>query len=171
MRPEKKAMVDMLTGKLSGSSSFIMAGYRGLKVGDMDELRKALLKEESQLMVVPNRMFMLALKNANYDGLDGYIEGPIAVAFVAMDAIRVAKILHTFSKGHQELSLKGGYLDNIAMSGEQVEQVAKLPSRKEILARFVGQLNAPLSGLVLVLNGTVRGFVTVLSKLEERSDQ
>jgi large subunit ribosomal protein L10 len=171
MRPEKKGMVDMLTGKLSGSGSFIMAGYRGLKVGDMDELRKALLAEETQLMVVPNRMFMLALKNADYEGLDEYIQGPIAVAFVGKDAVRVAKILYTFSKDHQELSLRGGYLDNVAMDGEQIEQVAKLPSRRDLLARFVGQLNAPLSGLVLVLNGAVRGFVTVLSRMEERAER
>ena len=74
-----------------------------------------------------------------------------------------------FSKDHKELTLKGGYLDNVAMNGDQVEQVAKLPGRNELVARFVGQLAAPLSGLLQVFTGPARGFVQVLRKLEERS--
>lgn len=170
MRPEKKAMVQTLTGKLSCSGSFILTGYSGMKVQEMDELRKALIREESQLMVVPNRMFRLALKNADFDGLDGYIEGPTAVAFIGgRDAVKVAKLLYDFSTSHKELTLKGGYLDNVAMNGDQVEQVAKLPGRNELVARFVGQLAAPLSGLLQVFTGPARGFVQVLRKLEERS--
>ncbi|MDP8248522.1 MAG: 50S ribosomal protein L10 [Candidatus Tritonobacter lacicola] len=169
MRPEKKAMVEMLTEKLSCVGSFVLADYRGLKVQEMNELRRSLYEEETEFMVVPNRMFKLALGGADLEGLDEYVTGPVAVAFGGRDAVRVVKIIFDFSMKHKELKLKGGYLDNVAMGGDQIAQVAKLPSRVELLAQFVGQLSGQVRRLLLVLNGPARGFVTILEKIGERS--
>lgn len=170
MRPEKKAMVEMLTEKLSSVGSFVLADYRGLKVQEMNELRRSLDEEETEFMVVPNRIFKLALVAAALEGLDEYVTGPIAVAFGGRDAFRVVKIIFDFSRQHKELKLKGGYLDNVAMGGDQVAQVAKLPSRVELLAQLAGQFNGQARRLLLVLSGPARGFVTILSKLEERCE-
>ncbi len=169
MRPEKKAMVEMLTEKLSCVVSFVLADYRGLKVQEMNELRQSLDEEETGFMVVPNRMFKLALGAADLEGLDEYVTGPVAVAFGGRDAVRVVKILFEFSKQHKELKLKGGYLDNVAMDGDQVAQVAMLPTKVELLAQLVGQLSGQARRLLLVLSGPSRGFVTILEKIGERS--
>lgn len=171
MRPEKVAMVEMLEEKLSGVCSFVLADYRGLKVREMNRLRRALLDEQAELMVVPNRMFKLALKSADLDGLDEYIAGPTAVALGGRDAARVVKILYSFSRDHGDFKLKGGYLDSVTVSGEQVEQIAKLPTRRELLSLFIGRLGGQLRSLLIVLNGPARGFVTILDKLEERSNK
>ena len=93
------------------------------------------------------------------------------MAFGGRNPLEVAKILYIFSRDHKELKLKGGYLESVMMGGEEVEQVAKLPSRGELLALFVGQLSGPLSGFLSVLSGPARGFVTILNKLGEQSDK
>ena len=103
--------------------------------------------------------------------MDAYLEHNTALAFAPEDPVAPAKILNDFSKDHKALELKAGILDGAVIGVDEVKALAELPSREELLAKLVGSMQAPLSGLVNVLQGTIRNAVYVLEAVRQKKEQ
>lgn len=167
---QKKEVVKELKDKLNGSKATILTDYRGLDVAEITELRRQLREAGVEYKVVKNTLTRIAAKDAGYDFLEDYLVGPTAIAF-SEDPVAPAKVLSNFAKEHKDLELKAGMLDGKLLDKDAIKQLADLPSREVLLARVLAGMQAPISGLVNVLNGPLRGLVYALQAIKDKKEQ
>ncbi|MEC9489888.1 MAG: 50S ribosomal protein L10 [Halanaerobiales bacterium] len=166
-RPEKEAVVKELTDKFSSAKSLVITDYLGLNVAEMTELRSKLREAGVEFKVVKNTLATIAANDVEMEEMTDYFSGPTAIAFGEDDAVSPAKVLVEFAKDHEVLEIKAGLLNGEIISKEKVESLAEIPSREELLAKAFASMKAPLSGLVNVLQGNIRGLVQVLNQIKE----
>lgn len=167
-RTEKQQAVKSFSEKMQKAKACVFADYRGLTVSQMTVLRRKLHAAKSSINVVKNRLAKHALKDLSIQGLDEYLKGPTAVAYSEIDQIMPAKVLVEFAKDNEKLKLKAGFMDGKVLSIAMLKELASLPSREILLARFLGTLNAPATNFVGVLAAIPRQLVTVLNALKEK---
>jgi large subunit ribosomal protein L10 len=166
-RPEKEAVVKELTDKFTSAKSLVITDYLGLNVAEMTELRSKLREAGVEFKVVKNTLATIAANDVEMEEMTEYFSGPTAIAFDEDDAVSPAKVLVEFAKDHEVLEIKAGLLNGEIISKEKVESLAEIPSREELLAKAFASMKAPLSGLVNVLQGNIRGLVQVLNQIKE----
>lgn len=171
IRPEKASKVAELKDLLTSSKGVVLVNYCGLTVAEDTELRAKMREAGVKYMVAKNTFIRIAAKEAGIEGLDSVLEHNTALAFSAEDPVAPAKILNDFSKDHEALELKAGVLDGKVIAVDEVKALAELPSREELLAKLVGSMQAPISGLVNVLQGTIRNFVYTLEAVRQKKEQ
>jgi large subunit ribosomal protein L10 len=161
-------MAEELKTKLSGATFVILADYRGLSVTKISDLRRRLKGAHAQLQVIKNRVFMHVAKELGYKGFEQPTSGPSAMVFGKGDVVATAKVLKDFIKENEKPVLKLGALDGAALSAADIQQLAALPSREQLLGQLVGTLAAPMSQLVGVLSQKTATIVYVLKAIEEK---
>lgn len=167
-KQQKEVIVKELAEKLKGSKAVVFSDYKGLKVKDMTLLRKELRAEGVDLSVVKKTLINIALKDAGIEMDVRALEGQIAIAVSEKDEVAAAKIIAKLAKANENLKIVGGVLGTKELTVEEVNALAKLPSKEELLSKLVGTLNAPISGFVNVLAGNMRGFVTALQAIADK---
>jgi len=165
---QKEVIVKDLVEKLKSSKAVVFSDYKGLNVKDMTTLRRDLRAEGVDLKVLKKTLMQIALKDAGIEMDVKKLEGQIAIAVSSRDEVAAAKIIAKLAKVNENLKIAGGILGTKELSAEEVNALAKLPSKEELLAKLVGTLNAPVSGFVNVLAGNMRGLVTVLKAVAEK---
>jgi len=166
-RPEKEAVVKELTDKFGTAKSLVITDYLGLNVAEITELRSKLREAGVEFKVVKNTLATIAANDVEMEEMTEFFSGPTAIAFGEEDAVSPAKILVEYAKEHEVLEIKAGFLNGEIISKEKVESLAEIPSREELLAKAFASMKAPLSGLVNVLQGNIRGLVQVLNQIKE----
>jgi len=166
-RSQKEEVVKDLTEKIKASKSIVFADYSGVKTNDINELKSRLKKEGTNLRVIKKKLVNLSLKNAKIEVDIKSLPGQLAITISDNDEVAPARVLSKFAKENENLKILGGVLGVKGMSAKEVNDLAKLPSKEEMLAKLVGTLNAPLTGLVNVLSGNTRGLVTVLKAIAD----
>lgn len=168
---QKQEILRSLEKKIEDSKSIVFAGFNTLGVKDNEDLRDNLIKEKSEYYVAKKTLLNLALKNQGLDDLDKLsLDGKIAAIFSYEDEIAAAKIVDNFRKDKEKASklyFLGGVLEKKLLSKQDIESLAKLPSKQELYAKLVGSINAPVSGFVNALAGNLRNLVFVLKAIEE----
>lgn len=164
----KEAVVAELVKKFTSSKSMVITDYKGLDVAAITELRKQLREAEVEYKVVKNTLARIAANNTELEDINKFFVGPTAIAFGVEDAISPAKVLVDFIKKHTELEIKGGALSGAVIDHEKVKSLAKIPPREVLLAQALAGMKAPISGLVNVLQGNLRGLVQVLNQVKEQ---
>jgi large subunit ribosomal protein L10 len=164
-RPDKVAIVEEITGKLNESVAVFVTEYRGMKVGQMANLRGPLRAAGAEHKVYKNTLARLAATDAGYESLNEYLLGPTALTFVTGDSVAAAKALLDQSKMNPLLVIKGGVLGTSPMTADDVKALANLPSREELLARLAGAFQAPLVKTAGLLQALPRNFAYGLSAL------
>jgi large subunit ribosomal protein L10 len=162
-REKKEAIVAEYGEKIRRSKALIVTEYRGLKVKQLEALRRELRGSDSELVVSKNTLFARALAEAGMPVPESLLTGPTAVTFCFDEPAAPAKTLAKWAKDTKILVLRGGMVGASVFDGAGVEAVSQLPGREVLRAQVVGALQAPISGLVNVLAGPVRGFLTVLN--------
>lgn len=147
----KVKQVEELTNKIQNSTSTIIVDYLGLTVAEITELRNKLRDEGCEMKVTKNNFIKRAMKNAGYQDLEEYCEGPNAVAFSGEDSVAAARILHEFAKTHKELNLKAGVIDGNISPKEELEVLATLPNKEGMLSMLLSVLQAPIRNIALVV--------------------
>lgn len=165
-RAQKAQQLEAITNAL-GRKGVVFFSHSGLKVAEMETLRKDLRKENSSVIVSKRNLLLLALKQKGIEADTSNLNGAIAVA-TGDDEVTPAKLVATFKKKHEAVSFYGGLLENRFMNAVEVEQLSSLPSKQELLAKMVGSLQAPISGMVNVLAGNLRGLVNVLDAVRSQ---
>lgn len=160
-----------LTEKIKASKSVVFVDYRGVKTNEINDLKGRLKKEGTNLTVVKKKLVDLSLKNAKIEIDIKSFEGQLAVTVSDNDEVAPARVLSKFAKENESLKILGGVLGTKGMSSKEVSDLAKLPSKEELIAKVVGTIKAPLSGLVNVLNGNTRGLVNVLKAIADNKAQ
>jgi large subunit ribosomal protein L10 len=167
-REEKKQIVEELKDKLNQVKAAIFTDYRGLNVEEITELRKQLREAGIEYKVVKNTLTRIAAKDINMDFLEEYLTGPTAIAFSFEDPVTPAKILSKFANSHKALDIKAGLVEGKLIDVEGIKALADLPSREVLIAKVIGGMQAPISGLVGVLNGPMRGLVYALKAIQDK---
>jgi large subunit ribosomal protein L10 len=165
-KDQKKQLVKDLSQAIKAAKSVVFADFKGLKVKDLSALKKELRKADSSFRVSKKTLMNIALKEAGVEYDTKKLEGQIAITLAA-DEVTAAKIIDTFAKKNENIKILGGILGEKILDSTQVKALAKLPSKKELLAKLVGTINAPVSGFVNVLAGNIRGLVQVLKAISE----
>jgi large subunit ribosomal protein L10 len=169
-RPEKVAVVEEVTAKLSAAQAVIVTEYRGLSVGQLANLRRQLRDVGGEYKVYKNTLARFAAQNAGIGALHDLLVGPSAITFVDGDAAAVAKALRDVARVNPLLVIKGGAMGGKAMSGKDVEALAELPSREVLLAQFAGALQAPLVKTAGLLQALPRNLAYGLKALIDQND-
>jgi large subunit ribosomal protein L10 len=165
---EKKAVVASLAEKMKNASAGVLVDYKGINVADDTKLRRDLRSAGVEYAVVKNTMVRLAADQLGLSGLDDVLSGTTALAVSATDPVAPAKILSAFAKKSDSFKIKAGFVEGKVISAEEVSSLAELPPREVLIARVLGGFNAPISGLVNVLNGNIRGLVVALNAIAEQ---
>jgi len=167
-RPDKVEAVREIAADLKATDVYYFVDYRGLTFSEAAELRAHLAKVDASLKVVKNTLAKIAAADAGVEGLDELLQGPTAIAYCHGDPVRVAKTIQDFIKEKKKAAIRGGKLQRSMLTAPEVEKLAALPSREQLIAQLVGTIASPLTGLVGVLNGPIRGLVVVLGQLHEQ---
>jgi len=163
---EKAQVVAEIKEKLQNSSGVVLADYRGLTVAQVTKLRKDLREAGVEYRVLKNTLVRRAAHEVGVEGLDPYLEGPTAVAFSA-DPVAPAKVLMEFAKANKTFTIKAGVVEGKVVTSDGVKALAELPSREVLLAKVLGGMQAPLYGLVNVLQGPIRKLGYALEEVRK----
>ena len=151
MRAEKKLLTSEYVARLNGSPFFIVAGYQGLKVAHLNELRKRLVAAKAEIHIVKNTVFTVAAKEAGVAELGGALAGQIAVITGKKDIFVAAKVLKNFAAEFDKLKLKFGFLNNQRVEPATLMAYADLLSLEVLRAKLLGLLNTPATMLAQVI--------------------
>ena len=165
---EKKEVVKSIKQKIEDTNLVVFLDFRGLSVPDFTELRSEIRKNDGHSKVYKNTLTRIALKDLNVDYPKELLIGPSLMATSGEGVVEFSKSLIKFAKSNEDLKIKGGMLNNKVITEKEVEQLSKLPSREELLAKFVGQLNAPITGFANVLSSQIRKLVLTLKAIEDK---
>ncbi len=162
-KAQKAEMLAEYKEKLDQSMGIIVVTPTGLTPNEVNEFKQKLFKLGSSFNVVKNTLFAIALKEANLPELETLNEGPHAVVFVENDIAGSAKELKDFMKEYKtRLEIKSGILDGQKLTMAQVEELADMPTKDQSIAMIAGLLTNPLSGVVNVLEDSVRSVAIIL---------
>ena len=161
--------VEALAERFSGASIVIATNFRRIAVQSMDRFRRSLREKGAQYRVTRNTLARLAAEKAGRPEIKDIVEGPCGYVMTEGDAVAAAAALMAGIRVERlDMTVVGAVLGREVLSPERFETLASLPSREELLSRVLGQMNAPISGLVTVLSGPVRALSTVLQRRVEQ---
>lgn len=171
-RAKKEEILNKLKDDFSKATAIYFTEYTGLTVEQLSEMRAKAREENAKISVAKKTLMKIAADNAGYKEIpDEALEGPIAAVMAFEDQVTPAKAVHTFLKEFDNLGLVGALMDGKALTKEQAQQLAQLPSREELLAKLVGSMNAPIAGFHGVLHGVMRQFVGVVAAYKDKKEE
>ena len=164
-RPEKVAVVEEVKERLGAADAAILTEYRGLTVQDLATLRRSLREAGGEYKIYKNTLVRFAVRDRGLDALEPLLEGPVAITFVAGDAVAVARALRDFGRTNPNRVIKGGLLGTSVLSAADATALASLPSREVLLSRLAGGLAAPPQQFAGLLQALPRNFAYGLKAL------
>ncbi|MCM1251194.1 MAG: 50S ribosomal protein L10 [Clostridium sp.] len=148
----KKPVVEEISAAIKDAQSVVLVDYRGLTVEQDTELRRQLRAEGISYKVYKNTMMNFAFKDTDCEALLSYLEGPSALAISKEDATAPARVLCKFAKTAEALEIKGGIVEGVAYDAAGIVNVSKIPSREELLSKFLGSIQSPITNFARVMN-------------------
>jgi len=165
---EKKAIVAEVSDQIAKAQAIVIAEYRGLSVGQFTQLRVKARESGIYFRVIKNTFVRRAVADTPFSGLAEAMVGPLAYG-IGSDPVVTAKTLHDFAKGNDHFIIKAGAMAGTVMSSKDVAALATLPSRDELLSKFLGTLQAPVAKFVRTLNEVPSRFVRGLAAVRDKS--
>jgi large subunit ribosomal protein L10 len=167
---QKQAVVAELSKQLAEAQAVILAEYRSIPVKDMTELRKKARGSGVYLRVLKNTLARRAVADTPFKGLSEKMVGPLAYG-ISSDPVAVAKVLQAFAKDNEKFVIKAGAMPNVVMSAREVADLAKLPSRSELLTKLVATMQAPIAKFVRTLNEVPGKFARTLAAVRDQKER
>jgi large subunit ribosomal protein L10 len=168
-RDEKEKIVAEVADTVRRSHGLFFTDFVGLTVEQVTELRREFYRAGVDYRVVKNTLIQKALEQVTgYDTVYQKLTGPTGIAFAYEDAIVPAKIIQKFKEKHSKLSLKVCVLEQQVYDGSRLTELARLPSRKEMMAAILGSIQAPLAGVPSVIQAVMRDLVSVIGEIEKK---
>ncbi|MGI6380358.1 MAG: 50S ribosomal protein L10 [Anaerolineae bacterium] len=168
-KARKEELLAQYQEELAQAEALIWGHNRGMGVVDAESLRQNLREVGAKAMVVKNTLLRLALEEQGSPWDPDMMQGANLVTFASGDLGQATKAVVEFARTHERVfAIKGGMISGTIIDGDGVKALSELPSREQLLAQVVGGVQAPLTGLVGVLSGVMRGLVTVLHGRQEQ---
>jgi len=170
VRDKKSSSISDIKNIIDNSMLTIFSDYRGINANDMTALRKELKSLGVNVSVCKNTLSKIAIDSLELDYPDSFFQGPTVLISSQEDVVGVSKSLVNFMKTNDSLKIKGGFLQKAHVDESTIQELAKLPSRDELIAKTVGLIKSPLTGLVNSLSSPVRGLGNVLNSIKKKKD-
>jgi len=167
-RDEKAQAISELNEGIGQATNAFLIDFKGITVPQVTELRKQVRESKSEYVVVKNTLALIAVKDSPLVQLREQFTGPTAVAFNSTDAVTLAKALTKFAKDVPSVQFKGAMLNGQIVPADQIQAIASLPSREELISKVLYLMQHPIRGLATVLQGTIRNFAVVLKQISEQ---
>jgi large subunit ribosomal protein L10 len=164
-RAEKVAVVEEVRARLAAAGAAILTEYRGLKVAELEVLRRSLREAGGEYKIYKNTLVRFATRELGLDEVEALLEGPTAIAFADADVPAVAKALRDFSRTNPLLVVKGGVMGTSVLTARDATALADIPSRDVLLARLAGLMAAPLQQFAGLLQALPRNLAYGLQAL------
>lgn len=164
----KKAQVAEIIEALKGATTGVLVDYRGLTVEEDTKLRNDLRAAGVKYFVVKNTLLRLAAKETGLDELDSILHGPTAIA-LSEDAVAPAKVISDFAKDNEKFEIKSGFMDGKILSMDEITKLAKTPNKETLIAKMMGSLNSPISGLARLLSTIAEGGVEISDLIAKKT--
>ena len=148
----KQPIVEEISNYIKTAQSVVLVDYRGLTVEQDTRLRKQMRENGITYKVYKNTMMNFAFKGTEFEALAPYLEGPSAIAISDSDATAPARVLGKFAKEAPALEVKGGVVEGIVYDAAGIASIASIPSREELLSKFLGSIQSPITNFARVLN-------------------
>ena len=169
---EKRQAVAELVELIRSSAALAVTDYRGLKVSEMQSVRRTLREGGVRLHVAKNRLLKIAADEAQRPELKPMLTGPTALATIDTDEVAMARVLAEALRPYSRVvTVRGGLLGSRPIDAEGLTRLATLPSREVLLGRLAGGMAAPLTGMAGVLTANLRNLVGVLSAVADAKRQ
>ena len=169
---KKIELVESLSKKIKSSSALYFTKYTGMNVEQAGNLRKSFTDNSVEFLVSKNTLIKIATEQAGLDKnlFNEFLSGQIAIAYASNDPTAPARIIKDFSKDNECLEVVGLFFDGQLYSPEKYKEIANLPSKEELLTKFVVALNYPMTSVLYSLKATMNNVVNVLNNLKEQKD-
>ena len=168
-RSEKEQILAEVTEQVARAKSMFFADFTGITVEQVNELRREFRKSNVDYRVVKNTLARKALESVTgYDSVLDKLVGPTAIAFGFDDPLAPAKIMKKFREKNDKLKVKVCILEKQVFDGKQLDELAKLPTRSEMIAAILGSIQAPVSGVVGAIGAVARDLVYVIDAIEKK---
>lgn len=171
MRSERTAILQEVKAKLAETDFVFVADHTGITVGQSNALRRDLRKLETEIHVVKNTYLGLAARELDMPDLSDFLTGPTSVITGRGDLVEVAKVLSAFLKDKNKAAVKGGCLDGELITSADIDALAKMPPREQMLGMFVGTVAAPMQQLVGVMNQKLLSVLYALKAVESKKNE
>lgn len=167
-KQEKEEIVSVLKNDFSSSKSAVFVDYKGLKVKEIEELRKTLREKQVKFSITKNTLARMVISKQGIEVDTEVFKKPVAIAFGMEDEVAAAKEIDSFARKYEAIEILGGIFEKKMVSSEVIKRLALLPSKDELYAKVVGSIASPLHGLVNVMAGNLRGLVNVLNAIKDQ---
>lgn len=167
-RSQKEEVITHYREGLAAAPHAFVVNFQGLTVPQATDLRNRIREQGASYEVVKNTLALRAVEGLGLEQLKEHFQGPTAVAYSADDPVTLAKALTEFKKEVPILEFKGGLVEGSAVDASQVEDIAKMPGREELLAKLLFLLQSPITRLARGLAAIPRQFVVVLDQIEKK---
>lgn len=167
-REEKAQAISDFNESIGQATNAFLIDFKGITVPQVTELRKQVRETGSQYVVVKNTLALIAVKDSPLKTLEKQFSGMTAVAFNRTDAVALAKALTKFAKDVPTVQFKGAMLDGQIVPATQIQNIASLPSREELVSKLLYLLQSPIRGLAIVLNANIRNIAVVLDQIAKQ---
>ena len=152
---QKQAVVADLAEKMKNSPAGVVVNYQGITVEDDTKMRKALREAGVSYMVMKNSLTGRACDEVGLSDMKQYLTGMTAIAIGTDDAVAPAKVLKEYAEKIESFQILAGYLDGKVVDEATVKQLADIPSKEVLIAKFLGSIKSPLYGLAYALQAVV----------------
>ena len=167
-RNEKSDIVSEVKEMIVKSTGIFLTNYSGNNVEDISDLRNAFRKESVKYKVFKNTLFKRAVEETGkYDKLSDHLVGMTGFAFAGDNPIAPAKIIKKYLDNNKKLSLKGCYVEDEYFDGSELNKLASIPSKNELVASILSSIMAPASGIVGAINAVMRDLVSVIGEISK----
>ena len=169
VQEKKQGVVDELHVKLENASAFYLTDFTGLTVKKVTELRSRLRKAGIEYVVVKNTLAERALEGLDLPEVAEFFKGPTAVAIGNEDPVAAAKVLVDFAKENDNKpAMKAGVVEGKAYTAKEVDRLAKLPGREQLLSELAGCFEAPMQMMLMMLTGKLQETLGLFEALKEQ---
>ena len=170
-KEQKQIQLAEINKMFDEAKSAVLVDFNGLTVAEDTELRRKVREAGATYTVYKNTLIALAAKEHGLEELVPVLEKNTAICSSSEDAVVACKVVCDFMKDHKKMELKAGVVEGKVVSVDEVKAVAELPPKEVLVAKMLGSLNAPISGLVRTLNGTVAKIVYALDAIREQKEK
>ena len=149
-REDKQAVVAEISAQVAKAQTMVLAEYRGIAVGDLTKLRAKAREQKVYLRVLKNTLARRAVEGTTFASLAEQMTGPLIYG-ISHDAVAAAKVVNDFAKTNDKLIIRSGAFEGKLLDKAEVQALANIPSREELLATLLGVMQAPVSGFARAL--------------------
>ena len=167
-RDQKNQAVTEFAEGIGKATNAFLIDFKGITVPQVTELRKQVRETGSDYVVVKNTLALIATKDSPLKALEKHFTGMTAVAYNATDAVALAKALTKFAKDVPTVQFKGALLNGQAVPASEIQNIANLPSREELVSKLLFLLQSPIRGLATVLQANIRNLAVVLDQISKQ---